>query len=151
MTQRKFTAAVVQAAAPAFDKKAALEKFADLAGQAAGKGADIAVFPEAFIGGYPKGLDFGARVGSRPPEGHAAFLRYGTAPLPPAVGGRGAGDAGGGGAVATASGGAAAVRPMPLINKGGKGIRQPRKRRLFSRGGKRLWATGTRIFLPRHV
>ena len=76
MRGKKFTAAVVQAAAPAFDKKAALEKFADLAGQAAGKGADIAVFPEAFIGGYPKGLDFGARVGSRTPEGHEDFLRY---------------------------------------------------------------------------
>ena len=27
------------------------------------------MFPEAFVGGYPKGLDFGARVGSRTPAG----------------------------------------------------------------------------------
>jgi hypothetical protein len=29
------------------------------------KGGKLIVFPEAFVGGYPKGLDFGARVGSR--------------------------------------------------------------------------------------
>ena len=39
-------------------------------------GARLAVFPEAFIGGYPKGADFGARVGSRTPEGRKLFRRY---------------------------------------------------------------------------
>ena len=39
-------------------------------------GADLVVFPEAFIGGYPKGHDFGARVGSRTLEGRKTFRRY---------------------------------------------------------------------------
>ena len=34
------------------------------------------VFPEAFLSGYPKGCDFGARVGSRTLDGRAAFRRY---------------------------------------------------------------------------
>jgi nitrilase len=34
------------------------------------------VFPEAFVGGYPKGLGFGARMGSRTPEGREEFRRY---------------------------------------------------------------------------
>jgi nitrilase len=36
----------------------------------------LAVFPEAYVGGYPKGLDFGARVGSRTSAGRDDFLRY---------------------------------------------------------------------------
>ena len=47
-----------------------------LAAQAAEQGARLIVFPEAFIGGYPKGADFGARVGSRTPEGRKHFRRY---------------------------------------------------------------------------
>jgi nitrilase len=43
---------------------------------AAGEGAKLAVFPEAFISAYPKGLDFGARLGSRTPEGRNDFRRY---------------------------------------------------------------------------
>lgn len=39
------------------------------------------VFPEAYIGGYPKGLDFGARVGSRTAEGRNDFLRYSEAAI----------------------------------------------------------------------
>lgn len=69
-------AAVVQAAPVAFDKAKTFEKFADLASDAADQGAKSIVFPEAFIGGYPKGLDFGARVGSRTPEGREDFRRY---------------------------------------------------------------------------
>jgi nitrilase len=34
------------------------------------------LFPEAFVSGYPKGLDFGARVGSRTLEGRRMFRRY---------------------------------------------------------------------------
>jgi nitrilase len=37
---------------------------------------DLLVFPEALLGGYPKGADFGARVGYRTPEGREAYLRY---------------------------------------------------------------------------
>ena len=69
-------AAVVQAAPVMFDTPATLAKLAELAREAAAQGADIVVFPEAFVGGYPKGLDFGARLGSRSPEGREDFRRY---------------------------------------------------------------------------
>jgi nitrilase len=69
-------AAVVQAAPVMFDTDRTLAKLAALAREAAAQGADIAVFPEAFVGGYPKGLDFGARLGSRSPEGREDFRRY---------------------------------------------------------------------------
>jgi nitrilase len=49
---------------------------ASLADQCAQRGARIAVFPEAFVSAYPKGLDFGARVGGRTPEGRTMFRRY---------------------------------------------------------------------------
>lgn len=69
-------ASVVQAGAISFDTKASLGKLAEFAAAAAGEGAKFAVFPEAFIGGYPKGADFGARVGSRSEEGRDWFRRY---------------------------------------------------------------------------
>src|SRR5688500_1175385 len=68
--------AVVQAGSVLFDTPATLDKLARLAGDAAAQGAKLAVFPEAFVGGYPKGVDFGARVGSRSPEGREWFRRY---------------------------------------------------------------------------
>jgi nitrilase len=73
---RTFTAAVVQAASVAFDAEATLDKLRRLAADAAKQGAKLAVFPEAFIGGYPRDLDFGVRVGVRTPEGRDAFRRY---------------------------------------------------------------------------
>lgn len=69
-------AAVVQAAPVCFDPAATLDKLADLATDATAQGAALAVFPEAFIGGYPKGLDFGARLGMRSPAGRDDFRRY---------------------------------------------------------------------------
>jgi nitrilase len=44
--------------------------------KAASAGARLVVFPEALVGGYPKGQDFGAKVGIRTPEGRAQFRRY---------------------------------------------------------------------------
>src|SRR4051812_46521535 len=69
-------AAVVQAGSVVFDAPRTLAKLADLAADAARRGARLAVFPEAFVSGYPKGLDFGARVGRRSPEGREQFRRY---------------------------------------------------------------------------
>ncbi len=68
--------AVVQDAPVAFDADATITKVETLVAQAAAQGAQLAVFPEAFVGGYPKGVDFGARVGMRLPEGRQAFQRY---------------------------------------------------------------------------
>lgn len=74
-------AAVVQAGSVAFDTPATLDKMERLAREAAAGGAQIAVFPEAFIGGYPKGMDFGARVGLRDLEGREWFRRYHAAAI----------------------------------------------------------------------
>ncbi|MCL5961541.1 MAG: nitrilase [Chloroflexi bacterium] len=68
--------AVVQAAPVVFDREATLTKMRRLALEAAGQGARLVLFPEAFVSAYPKGLDFGARVGSRTPEGREDFRRY---------------------------------------------------------------------------
>ncbi|HEY8129082.1 MAG TPA: carbon-nitrogen hydrolase family protein [Hyphomicrobium sp.] len=69
-------AAVVQAASVLFDTPETIAKLENLVREAATQKADIAVFPEAFVGGYPKGLDFGARLGMRSPEGRDAYRRY---------------------------------------------------------------------------
>jgi nitrilase len=71
-----FTAAVVQAAAVGFDLDAGLEKVARLANEASAGGAALAVFPEAFLPGYPRGITFGTVVGDRTREGREHFRRY---------------------------------------------------------------------------
>ncbi|MEM9494917.1 MAG: carbon-nitrogen hydrolase family protein [Pseudomonadota bacterium] len=68
--------AVAQVGSALFDTPASLEKCALFARDAAAGGAELVVFPEAFIGGYPKGVHFGAPVGSRSPEGREMFRRY---------------------------------------------------------------------------
>lgn len=68
--------AVVQAGSVLFDLDRTLQKLRTFATDAASNGAELAVFPEAFVGGYPKGLDFGARLGSRSAEGREDFRRY---------------------------------------------------------------------------
>ncbi len=70
------TGAVVQAGTVLFDKGRTLEKLADLVRDAAAAKAKLIVFPEAFVGGYPKGLDFGVRLGMRSDEGRDLFRRY---------------------------------------------------------------------------
>jgi predicted amidohydrolase len=69
-------AAAVQAGSPLFDTSRSLEKAQDLIRDAARRGARLIVLPEAFLGGYPKGLDFGVRVGSRSADGRDEFRRY---------------------------------------------------------------------------
>lgn len=72
----KSKVAVVQACTVMFDTPATMMKLDQLAQRAANEGCELAVFPEAFIGGYPKGLDFGARIGSRTAVGRQDFFRY---------------------------------------------------------------------------
>lgn len=72
----KIEVAAVQAATIPFDAAAATARTVELIADAAATGAKLAVFPEAFIGGYPKGLDFGCSIGRRTPEGRADFVRY---------------------------------------------------------------------------
>lgn len=72
----RFVGAVVQAAPVAFRLEPTLAKVETLAAEAVAQGAALVVFPEAFVGGYPKGADFGARVGSRSDVGREEFRRY---------------------------------------------------------------------------
>ena len=65
--------AVVQAAAVPFDAGACVDKAVRLIADAAARGARVVVFPEAFIGGYPKGLGYGLVVGARDPVGREEF------------------------------------------------------------------------------
>jgi nitrilase len=72
---RNVRAAVVQAAPVLFDTPKSLQKLADLAADAVRQRAELVVFPEAFVGGYPKGLDFGVTLGIRSEEGREDFRR----------------------------------------------------------------------------
>ncbi len=76
MKPSRHRVAVVQAGATLFDTPATLERMAAHVSALGVAGVQLAVFPEAYIGGYPKGLDFGARVGSRSPRGRDDFARY---------------------------------------------------------------------------
>jgi len=68
--------AVVQAAPVAFDTARTLAKTVDLAADARRRGAKLALFPEAFISVYPRGLAFGTVVGSRSAAGREQFRLY---------------------------------------------------------------------------
>lgn len=69
-------AAVIQASPILFDRDATVKKTVDLIGQAAGMGARLLLFPEAFIPAYPRGLSFGTVVGERKPGGRETWQRY---------------------------------------------------------------------------
>ena len=72
----KVMVAVVQAGSALFDNARTLDKVERSCHEAQLAGARLAVFPEAFVGGYPKGITFGAHVGSRSAEGRDQFRRY---------------------------------------------------------------------------
>lgn len=69
-------AAVVQAAPVPGDTPATVSKVVALVAEAAARGARVLVFPEAFVGGYPKGANFNIYIGGRTPEGRAEFAHY---------------------------------------------------------------------------
>jgi nitrilase len=68
--------AVAQVGSAMFDTETTLQRVERVCRQAGASGAELLVFPEALIGGYPKGLTFGATVGNRTDEGRDLFLRY---------------------------------------------------------------------------
>lgn len=68
--------AIVQAGSIIYDTPATLDKLERFTKEAASHGAKLVLFPEAFIGGYPKGMDFGIVLGSRSPEGREEFRKY---------------------------------------------------------------------------
>jgi len=76
-----FTVAVAQIGSFPTDPLATAHKAAATLREAAAKGARLVVFPEALLGGYPKGESYGAPIGMRKPEGRAAFARYHAAAI----------------------------------------------------------------------
>ena len=68
--------AAVQPRGYPFDSAAAIEHVCSATAEAAANGAELVIFPEAFVGGYPWGLAFGTAVGGRKPAGRRTFGRY---------------------------------------------------------------------------
>jgi nitrilase len=69
-------AAVVQAAPVLFDRAATVNKACQLIREVAAQGAQLILFPEAFVPAYPRGLSFGMVVGGRTAEGRQLWQRY---------------------------------------------------------------------------
>ncbi len=72
----KLIAAVAQTASVLLDTPATVERALALMAQAAARGAQLIVFPEAYLGGYPKGADFHIYLGARTPQGRAEYKLY---------------------------------------------------------------------------
>ncbi|MFC4942485.1 carbon-nitrogen hydrolase family protein [Pseudonocardia sp. GCM10023141] len=76
MTGSTLAVAVVQTGSTLFDTPDTLARTITWIREAAADGTRLIVLPEALLGGYPKGLDFGVRVGSRSPAGRVEYQRY---------------------------------------------------------------------------
>ena len=68
--------ALVQASPVMFDKAASLKKALTWIENSAAQGAELVVFPELFLPGYPFGMIFGFKVGSRDEEGRKDWKLY---------------------------------------------------------------------------
>lgn len=73
--------ALVQAEPILFDKQACLDKTVTLIKEAAEQKAELIVFPELFIPGYPIGMNFGFSMGKRTEAGRQDWMRYYNASL----------------------------------------------------------------------
>ena len=73
--------AVIQAEPVLFNKEASLQKALNYIREAGSKHAELIVFPELFIPGYPVGMNFGFSVGKRTEPGRADWKRYYDASL----------------------------------------------------------------------
>ena len=68
--------AVVQSSPILFNKKKTIEKTYGYIKEAVKNDANLLLFPEAYIGDYPRGLSFGTTVGSRSDEGKETWHKY---------------------------------------------------------------------------
>ncbi len=67
---------VVQASPVIFNKTATIDKVEKITQSLISEKTDLVLFPEAFIPAYPRGLSFGALVGSRSDAGRRLWQRY---------------------------------------------------------------------------
>ena len=73
--------ALVQAEPVMFDKAAGVQKALEYIKAAASEKAELIVFPELFIPGYPIGMNFGFSMGKRTEAGRVDWKRYYDASL----------------------------------------------------------------------
>jgi nitrilase len=72
----KTTVAALQIGSSPLGTQAILEHILSFEQKIIESGCQLLVMPEALLGGYPKGADFGARVGFRTPLGREQYLAY---------------------------------------------------------------------------
>ncbi|RDY61196.1 carbon-nitrogen hydrolase family protein [Flagellimonas nanhaiensis] len=72
----KVKVGVVQDSPVFFDKQKTLDKLENIVVAHAAQGCQLLVFPESFVPGYPRGFDFGAKIGSRTADGKALYAQY---------------------------------------------------------------------------
>ncbi|KAL1205492.1 Nitrilase 1 [Cardamine amara subsp. amara] len=75
-TTRKVRVTIAQASTVYNDTPATIEKAAKYMEEAAKDNVELVVFPEGFIGGYPRGFRFGVGVGIHNEEGRDEFRKY---------------------------------------------------------------------------
>ena len=68
-------AAVAQVRSPRSTAEA-IKRVDEMTREAAERQVELLVFPEALLGGYPRGATFGAVIGERSPAGREEFLAY---------------------------------------------------------------------------
>ncbi len=62
--------------ASTFEQRSTLSIVEKATGEAKENGVGLLLFPEAFIGGYPRGSAFGSKVGGRSEAGRDEYLHY---------------------------------------------------------------------------
>ena len=67
---------LVQESPVFFDKDKTLDKTEALVRQYANEGRQLLMFPESFIPGYPRGFDFGTKIGRRTQQGRELYAKY---------------------------------------------------------------------------
>ncbi len=76
MSTNELKVAVVQASSLGGGTAATLDKATELIAECGRQDVSLAVFPEAFIGGYPKGANFDIFVGARTSKGRQEYADY---------------------------------------------------------------------------
>lgn len=76
MTDSSRIRVAVAQTTPARSSADALDVIDRQSADAAARGVQLLLFPEAYVGGYPRGAGFGVVVGSRTDAGREAFRRY---------------------------------------------------------------------------
>ncbi|TAE33791.1 MAG: carbon-nitrogen hydrolase family protein [Alphaproteobacteria bacterium] len=73
--------AIAQAGTYLLDNARTLEQMRELARDAATQQCDVILFPEAYVGGYPKYMDFGTIIGTRSTKGRELFAEYASSAM----------------------------------------------------------------------